>query len=88
MPHALPLEATPVIRQLGWSIRLPVRAEEVVVQKQVVVCERVVVRRRESNDLAHKDGRIRREQLKVDVEGTAHVSTTPGSVDDGEVRRS
>jgi stress response protein YsnF len=81
MPRALPLEATPVLRQLGWSIRLPVRAEGVVVEKQVVVSERVVVRRRERNDLARIDGRVRREQLKVDVEGTAHLSTTPASVD-------
>lgn len=40
MPRTLPLESTPVLRQLGWSIRLPVRAEDVVVEKQVVVRER------------------------------------------------
>jgi hypothetical protein len=81
-PGGLPLQSTPGVQELGWSIRLPVRAEQVVVEKQLVVRERVVVPRRELNDLAHVDARVRREELQVDLDDTAHLSPTPVPVDD------
>jgi len=68
----LPLESSAVaFNERGWEIRLPVRAEEIAVEKQVVVRERVVVGRREVDDVEHVDASVRREQLRVDVEGEA-----------------
>jgi len=69
------LEASAVAWERGWVVRLAVRAESVQVDKQVVVYERAVVRRRETEELATLGASIRREELSVDSEGDARVST-------------
>jgi uncharacterized protein (TIGR02271 family) len=74
--NTLSLEAAPVAAAHGWSIRLPVRAEQVAVTKEVVVRERVVVRRREIADVAQVQGEVRREELRTSTEGEIEVVDT------------
>jgi stress response protein YsnF len=73
----LALEATPEPSESGWSIRLRVRAEQLTITKQVVVRERVVLRRRELSEVAHLDTTVRREELRVEREGDVAI-TDPG----------
>ncbi len=61
----LPLEALVERRPYGWVIRLPVGAEELVVEKQWVVAEQVSVRTRPIEDVVRVDETVRREELKV-----------------------
>jgi stress response protein YsnF len=61
-------------------IRLPVRAEEVTVTKQVVMYERVVLRRREIGDIAPVEATVRRERLQVATAGPVEV--VEGAEDD------
>ena len=64
----LSLEASPIPRNGGWVIRVPVRAEHVTVDKKRVVYERVIVRRVHTDAVHHVDATVRREELRVDVE--------------------
>jgi len=57
----------------GWRLRLPVRAEQIAVDKQLVVYERVVVRRRELHELERIDATVRREELQVHTEGDVAI---------------
>ncbi|MDQ6673914.1 MAG: YsnF/AvaK domain-containing protein [Chloroflexota bacterium] len=66
--RSLELESTPTTSERGWSVRLPVRAEHISVDKQVVVYERVLVRRREIEDLAQVQGTVRKEEPRVTVD--------------------
>src|SRR5689334_4254174 len=70
---SLPLEATQSRSGERWTVRLPVRAEQVRVSKQVVVCERVLVHRRAVEDVAHVEDQVRREVLRVESEGEGEV---------------
>jgi stress response protein YsnF len=54
-------------------IRFPVRAEEVTVTREVVVHERVVLRRREADDTARVEATVRRERLQVATAGPVDV---------------
>jgi Domain of unknown function (DUF2382) len=69
----LPLGAARSRSGQGWVIRLPVRAEEVMVTKEVVVRERVVLRRRELDDVARVEATVRRERLQVATTGPVDV---------------
>jgi len=62
----------------GWLVRLPVRAEHIQVNKQVVVYERAEVRRHETEAVERVGASIRREQVRLAVEGDAGVAQTPG----------
>jgi len=70
----LPLEATIERRPYGWVIRLPVGTEELVVEKQWVVAEQVVVRTRPVEDVVQVDETVRREELKVEADGEVDVT--------------
>lgn len=63
-----PLERT----ETGWAIRLPLRREEVRVEKRTVVAERVHIRRQAVQDVEHVTGDIRREQLRVESDDAEH----------------
>ena len=69
----LPLGAARSRSGQGWVIRLPVRAEEVTVTKQVVIYERVVLRRREIGDIAPVEATVRRERLQVATAGQVDI---------------
>src|ERR671933_163409 len=79
-PRRLPLGAARSRSRQGWVIRLPVRAEEVTVTKEVVVRERVVLRRREPDDIAPVEATVRRERLQVATAGPVEV--VEGAEDD------
>ena len=64
---ASPLEARIERTAGGWSIRVPVRREEVTVDKRTVVAERVVIRRSAVEDVRHVDASLKRERLRVDA---------------------
>ena len=66
---SLPLESSVPTWERGWTVRLPVRAEHVTVEKQVVAYERVAVRTHAIDDLARMEATVRREELRVDVQG-------------------
>ena len=71
----LPLDAIPGHAELGWSIRLPVRAEDIRIEKQTLVYERVVVRRASLRDVTRLETSIRREELEVSTDLPAREST-------------
>jgi hypothetical protein len=70
----LPLGACPLPRERGWTIRLRVRAEQIDVEKQVVVRERVAIRQRAVGGSAHLSADIRKEVLNVRVDSPAEIS--------------
>lgn len=63
--RALALEASGGFSERGWSVRLPVRAEQIRIDKQAVVYERVVVSRRAIEEQARLQAKVRREELWV-----------------------
>jgi len=70
---ALPLESSIVPWERGWMVRLPVRVERVEVDKQVVVHQRLVVRREQIEDVARVNASVRREQVRVEFEGDSNL---------------
>ena len=77
----LPLDARMDRASHGWSFRIPVWAEEVTVDKEIVVAEEVVVGIQPVQDVAHFTGTVRREELRVDTEGQLD-ETRPLRVDE------
>jgi len=69
-----PLDAA--VQQLsnGWSIRLPVRAEEVRLEKRVVVYEEVEIRREYIEEVEHIDETVRREELNLQTHGSVEAT--------------
>lgn len=63
----LPLEAAEEATADGRIIRLPLRAEQVRVEKQTVIRERVVVRSRHVEEVARVAAPVRRERLRVET---------------------
>ena len=72
----LPLEARVERAGAGWRIHLPLRAEQVRVEKHSVVAEQVVVRKRTIEDQVTVDEDLRREELDVDPETVAGYDAT------------
>ncbi len=50
----------------GWTVRLPIRAEHISIEKRSVVAEEVAVRTRLTRDVERFDETVRREELLVD----------------------
>ena len=72
----------------GWHIRLPLRREDVRIDKRTVVAERVVIRRASVEDVRRVEADLKRERLRVDshdpdatqpLETPAHHDTLAGS---------
>jgi uncharacterized protein (TIGR02271 family) len=72
----------------GWYIRLPLRREDVRIDKRTVVAERVVIRRASVEDVRRVEADLKRERLRVDshdtdttqpLETPAHHDTLAGS---------
>jgi len=57
----LPLEASAAEWELGWRVRLPIRASIFEAEKQTVIYERVIVRRRRIDQLDQLATVVRRE---------------------------
>ena len=62
----LRLEPNVTEDERGWMMRLPVRAEEIQVEKRAVIYERVVVRRASLRNIVRLEDTIRREELEID----------------------
>lgn len=73
--NPLPLEAMQSRTDQRWTVRLPVRAEQVSVSKQVIVRERVVVHRRTVEDVARVDGQVSREVLRLETESEVELES-------------
>lgn len=58
----------------GWSIRLPVRREEVSVSRQAVVAEEVMIRADREEDTVQVRDTVRREELRVDVDDSLEMT--------------
>lgn len=69
----LPLEAAVDAHAGGWSVRLPVREEDVTVSKESVLLEEVRVLRASRQETESVQATVRSERLKVDDR------TRPGS---------
>ncbi|MBV8083286.1 MAG: DUF2382 domain-containing protein [Chloroflexi bacterium] len=72
--RALPLEGQLERMPDGWFIRLPVRKEDVRVEKRVVVYEEVDIRREYVEDVVHVDEQVRREELDVRPRGNVEAN--------------
>lgn len=70
----LPLQAHMETTAYGCTIRLPVRAEHVTVEKWPVVVEEVIVHTAQVDETVHVQEGVRREELRVDAEGDVHVT--------------
>ena len=74
----LPLEATTEPRPGawvgGWVVRLPLRAEEITVDKQTVVVEEVAVQRRQLKEVIRPSETVRREELRLETAGDLEVT--------------
>jgi Domain of unknown function (DUF2382) len=70
----LPLEAVTDRSDKGWVVRLRVRAEHVTVSKELVVTERVVLRRGVVDDVVRLDAVVQREMLRLDTEGPVQIA--------------
>ena len=71
---SLPLEAHVESSGRGWTIRLPVRAEQITVHKQPVVVEEVAVQVRQVRDVVRLEDTVRREEVRADTEGDVGVT--------------
>ena len=69
------LQARVERRAGGWSVQLPLRAEVVRIEKQLVPYEQVVVRRRRTERIQQVDTMIRRERLVVGEHGQTVVES-------------
>ncbi len=75
--RSLPLKAVRDRSDKGWVVCLRVRAEHVTVRKEVVVSERVVLRRVLVGDVLRLDTVVQRERLRLDTEGPVQVAGSP-----------
>lgn len=82
--ESLPSEARVERTDGGWSIRLPLRREEVRLEKRTVIGERLVIRRARVPDVARVQGDIKREQLRVDERSTPHDRDATAPIDVAE----
>lgn len=71
----LPLDARSLeVTPRGFTVRLPVREEQIQVTRQAFVTEEVIVRRGTTQDVVHGTTTVRREELDLDVEGDVDVT--------------
>jgi len=70
----------------GEEVRIPVREEEVRVEKTPVVKEEVTVGKRKVQDTEHVAGTVRKEEIRVEKEGDVDVHTRDTAKDAGTRR--
>jgi hypothetical protein len=86
-PAALPLDALCERSQGGWTVRLRVHAEHITITKEVVVTERVVLRRNQIDDVLHIGAVVQREQLQVEADGKAGTTYLADHLSDFDTDR-
>lgn len=52
----------------GWVVRVPLRREDVRLEKRTVIGERLLIGRRQVEDVEHVEADLRRERLRVEGE--------------------
>ena len=62
----------------GWEITLPLRAEHVTIEKQSVVVEEVVVRRRPLEEVVHLENTVELERLRLETRGDLEATRPIG----------
>jgi stress response protein YsnF len=62
----------------GWEITLPLRAEHVTIEKQSVVVEEVVVRRRPLEEVVHLENTVQLERLRLETRGDLEATRPIG----------
>jgi stress response protein YsnF len=77
----LPLEARVERTLAGVTVHLPVRAEQVAVEKQPVIVEEVVVSAARITEIERFTDTVRREELEVDTEGELETIEQPAAGD-------
>lgn len=63
----------------GWVVRVPLRREDVRIEKRTVIAERLLIGRRQVQDVERVDAEVQRERLRVngdDVDATLPLETT------------
>jgi stress response protein YsnF len=88
--RVLPLEASiepsDCVLPGGWIIRLPVRAEHIMVETEVVVVEEVAVQRWQVQDVVRAQETVQRELPRVETAGDLGT-TRPVDHQSGSSRR-
>ena len=67
----------------GWEIRLPLRAEQVTIEKRPVVVEEVVIRRRPLEEVVRLEDTVQLERLRLETRGDL-AATRPTGVEGTE----
>jgi stress response protein YsnF len=70
---SLSLEAHQESSPSGWTCVLPLRAEQITVEKRLVIRERIVVRTQAVEGTVRIEDAIQREQLQVSTDGQVQV---------------
>jgi len=70
----------------GEEVRIPVREEQVRVEKEAVVKEEVHVGKRKVQDTEHVGGTVRKEEVRVEQEGDVDLRTKGSAKDAGKKR--
>jgi len=63
------------IDERDQTIRVPVREEQVSVEKQAVITEEINVGKRNVQEIKEVSGTVRREEARVEAEGEVDVKT-------------
>jgi stress response protein YsnF len=71
-PESLRTEARIERTDSGWSIHLPLRREEITLDKRTVVAECVVIRRARVHDVERVQRDVKHERLRVDASAVRH----------------
>ena len=72
----------------GWMVRVPLRREDVRIEKRTVIAERLLIGQRQVRDVEHVEAELRRENLRVDgddIDATQPLEATT-RLDDGQRR--
>ena len=78
----LALESRLIQAGANWTVRLPVRREQVTVTRETVVIERVTALRETIGDRAHIEDSIRRETVRVDTDGEVKLPASLENADE------
>lgn len=86
-PRRMPLNGEMSRSNGGWTVRIPLTVEEVLLTKEIILSEEIHVAIRPVSEVAHITGSVRREQLHVETEGELD-ETRPLRVDEmAEIKR-
>lgn len=80
--ESLPVDAQVEQSDRGYRVHFTLRGERVVAQKQTVLTEQVVVRRRLAPNTAHIQATLRREDVSIEPDGLGvSISESPPGPD-------